>query len=195
MNQDDIATKARAFVQATAAAYGGHVQDTASRQSITRVFDALDGSETIQPQPPVRYDVCKWVNDVTVPEGLLGDVLDSFRALEPHLLWSRRTGSRANAGPGFEDGHANAMVVGKNALIRHDRVSLGVSLLAPNIRYPDHNHPPEETYLVLTEGDFFHGDSDWFTPGVGGSFHNTPMIQHAMRSGDTPLFAIWALWY
>ena len=49
-------------------------------------------------------------------------------------------------------------------------------------------------YLVLSDGEFRQGDADWFTPGVGGSFYNTPFITHAMRSAHTPLFAFWALW-
>ncbi|MEB8386396.1 dimethylsulfonioproprionate lyase family protein [Rhodobacteraceae bacterium KMM 6894] len=194
MDHDMIRDRATQFIQATAAAYDAQVTDAASRQSTQRIFADLDGPLPVQPQAPERRAACTWLDAITLPEGPLGDVLQTFRALEPALTWIARGGSRANAGPGFEDGHANAMIVGKTGLIPHQNVSLGVSLIAPNIRYPDHNHPPEETYLVLTEGEFFHGDSDWFTPGIGGTFHNTPMIKHAMRAGDTPLFAVWALW-
>lgn len=70
---------------------------------------------------------------------------------------------------------------------------MGATLIAPNVRYPDHDHAPEETYLVLADGDFMQGDSGWFTPGVGRSFYNPPGIKHAMRSGEKPLFAFWAL--
>ena len=70
---------------------------------------------------------------------------------------------------------------------------LGVTLMAPRVRYPDHNHPQEETYLVLSPGEFKQADNDWFSPGIGGSFYNPPGIKHAMRSLDAPLFAFWAL--
>ncbi|HLY58693.1 MAG TPA: dimethylsulfonioproprionate lyase family protein, partial [Stellaceae bacterium] len=69
----------------------------------------------------------------------------------------------------------------------------GVTLMAPDVRYPDHNHPPEEVYLVLTEGEWRQEAGPWFSPGVGGSFYNRPGITHAMRSSGTPLFALWAL--
>ena len=86
------------------------------------------------------------------------------------------------------------MILGPAGLEHRNDVWIGASLMAPFVRYPDHAHAPEETYLVLSEGDFRQGDGDWFTPGVGGSFYNSPWIKHAMRSGAAPLFAFWALW-
>jgi hypothetical protein len=65
--------------------------------------------------------------------------------------------------------------------------------MAPKVRYPDHQHEPEEVYLVLSEGDFRQGEGAWFSPGIGGSFYNPPKIKHAMRSVARPLFAFWAL--
>ena len=77
--------------------------------------------------------------------------------------------------------------------VRHD-LHIGVSLLAPEVRYPDHNHAPEEVYLVLSPGQFQHGESGWFEPGIGGTLYNEPDTRHAMRSNDVPLLAIWLLW-
>ena len=67
------------------------------------------------------------------------------------------------------------------------------TLLAPHVRYPVHNHAPEEVYLVLSDSWFQHGEGVWFEPGIGGTFYNTPHIKHAMASGAAPLFAIWCL--
>ena len=86
------------------------------------------------------------------------------------------------------------MIVGPGGLERRTDAWLGVSLLAPDVRYPDHRHPPEETYLVMSDGEFSQRGGPWFRPGIGGSFYNEPGITHAMRSFDDPLFAFWALW-
>ncbi|MBZ8119048.1 dimethylsulfoniopropionate lyase [Roseovarius sp. LXJ103] len=191
----NLSQKVRAFVGAAEASYAARVTDPEGMRSTREIFarlgqGALIPDENVQPE---RFAVCDWLGKVTVPAGDLDDVLRAFRALETHLRWYRRDCAASRALPGFADAHANAMVVGRGGLVPHDRVTLGLSLIAPGTRYPDHDHPPEETYLSLSDGEFFHGESDWFTPGVGGTFHNTPGMLHAMRSGKGPLCAIWAL--
>ena len=74
-----------------------------------------------------------------------------------------------------------------------DDVAVGLSLLAPDVRYPDHSHPTEELYMLLSTGRFQHGEDPWCEPGPGNTFHNLPAIKHAMASGDTPLLAIWTM--
>jgi hypothetical protein len=85
------------------------------------------------------------------------------------------------------------MILGPNGLEERGDIWLGVTLMAPNVRYPNHVHAPEEVYLVLSKGEFRQDDGAWFSPGIGGSFYNAPSIRHAMRSVETPLLALWAL--
>ena len=91
-------------------------------------------------------------------------------------------------------GHANAIVICRGGLEERNDVSVGISLIAPDIRYPEHHHPPEEVYLVLSQGHWQKSGGAWFEPGIGGLVHNPPGIRHAMRSGTTPLLATWCLW-
>jgi hypothetical protein len=121
-------------------------------------------------------------------------VADAFATLEPQLHWIARGPGGTNASANFEEGHANAMVVGPGGLEERHDMHIGVSLLAPRVRYPDHSHKPEETYLVLSPGRFQHGASGWFEPGVGGTLYNSPSLKHAMAADDAPLFAVWVLW-
>ena len=91
-------------------------------------------------------------------------------------------------------GHANATIIGSEGLeIRRD-VWIGASLLAPHTRYPDHRHPPEEIYVVLSGGQWRQASNPWHEPGVGGFVYNPPNIVHAMRSTERPLLALWFLW-
>ena len=169
----------------------------AARQCIERVFAALDRPRLAAARESVRLPACAHLGDAlaTARGGSpsLAEIATSFEALEPGLTWTRRANADQTASSNFVDGHANAMIVGPNGFEIRDDVWVGVSLLAPHVRYPDHNHAPEEVYLVLSEGKFRQGEGDWFEPGIGGSFYNTPHIKHAMASGDKPLFAVWCL--
>jgi quercetin dioxygenase-like cupin family protein len=120
-------------------------------------------------------------------------LIERFKALEPLLEWKWRQTYDGSASENFLMSHANTLIVGPGGLEDRQDVWIGATLMAPNVRYPDHTHPPEETYLVLSEGEFQSGQSNWFSPGIGGSFYNSPGIKHAMRSGKNPLFALWAL--
>ncbi|HLZ64981.1 MAG TPA: dimethylsulfoniopropionate lyase [Aliidongia sp.] len=168
----------------------------ASRRSIANILRALETPAPEATGPGERLPVCSHLEqalEVRPSSPVLLDLVTAFRTIEPSLQWRRRT-SNASASDNFSDGHANAMIVGPGGLEDRRDAWLGVTLMAPNVRYPDHDHAPEETYLILSEGEFRHGDTSWFTPGIGGSFYNPPGIRHAMRSGDRPLFAFWALW-
>ena len=145
-----------------------------------------------------RLPVCRYLDDglatARAASPSLARVADAFAALEPKLRWAQRAGGGPFASDNWPDGHANATIVGPGGLEHREDLVIGVSLMAPHVRYPDHNHSPEEVYLVLSPGRFQHGGSDWFEPGIGGTFYNIPNIVHAMASGEAPLLAFWYLW-
>lgn len=145
-----------------------------------------------------RRTVCRYLDEALatarVASPALARLVTAFAALEPGLRWVPRAASGPFASDNWPDGHANATIVGPGGLEERSDLVIGVSLLAPHVRYPDHDHRPEEVYLVLSPGRFQHGMSDWFEPGIGGTLYNEPNMRHAMASGDAPLFAFWCLW-
>lgn len=188
----------QAFLDAARAAFGEVAQDGASRDSLKRIFAALENPAAASGQAGARLPVCAHLAQAAAPETFdspaLRRLAAAFARLEPRLSWRHREAPDRSAGASFAEGHANAMIVGPGGLEPRADARLGVTLLAPHLRYPDHRHPPEETYLVMSEGEFSQGDGPWFRPGVGGSFYNEPGITHAMRSLGDPLLAFWALW-
>ena len=186
------------FLDASLDAFEGRADHPRARESLGKIRAALASPGEMAETEAGRLPVCALLEDVAAPERFndpdLHLVIKAFGDIEPRLGWRTRGGDMSTASENINDGHANAMIVGPGGVERRSDVWLGVSLLAPHVRYPDHNHPPEETYLVLSEGEFRHGDSGWFTPGVGGTLYNEPGISHAMRTGDKPMFAMWALW-
>ena len=163
-----------------------------------RIFTALEEPSAPAAQPGSdRLPVCRHLEPALETARLqpdpIGALADAFAAIEPRLDWKIRAGAEAQ-GEQFLNSHANATIVGSEGLEKRQDVWIGVSLLAPHTRYPDHRHPPEEVYVVLSGGEWRQGSGGWHEPGIGGLVHNPPNIVHAMRSGEQPLLALWLLW-
>jgi quercetin dioxygenase-like cupin family protein len=123
-------------------------------------------------------------------EGELPLIATTVGELAPDLNWWSRMSSGDDPAT-FTDAHA--FIVGPGGLEDRDDAEIGVSLLAPNVRYPDHHHPPPEVYLAMTPGAWRKNDGPWIEPGIGGTIFNEPNVVHAMKSDSAPLFAIWCL--
>ena len=163
-----------------------------------RVLRAVESSDSLPVDyRPATLPVCAHLEPAldaaSAAEPRLTTLCDALRSLAPHLAWTRRAGS-ARGGEVFHEGHANTWLVGAPGPEGSTGLVIGATLIAPKVRYPDHEHPPEELYLVLSEGEWWQHGGKWHSPGVGRLVHNPPGITHAMRASDSPLFAIWCLW-
>ena len=174
---------------------------TPAGDAARRIFDALASTagrtasgESAQP-PAARPPACRYL-----PTALeraraapaTAPLAKAFATLEPALRWGRRPDSQAHGGT-FHDGHANTFLVGPAGLEERSDVLVGASLVAPGVRYIDHRHPPEEIYVVMSEGEWYREDRGWHAPGAGGIVYNPSNAVHAMRAGPAPLLALWLL--
>jgi Dimethlysulfonioproprionate lyase len=184
-----------------------------------RVFEALRAPSTQASSETARLPVCRHLpaalEHARRQPGPVGALADAFARIEPILNWQIRPGAETLGEP-FLNGHANATIIGPEGLeVRHD-VRVGVSLMAPHTRYPDHRHPPEEntdpdmnlsihparaihrrlppSVEKLSSGLWRQADRPWHEPGIGGLVYNPPNIVHAMRAREWPLLALWFLW-
>lgn len=162
-----------------------------------RIFSALEQPGTSAPIPPKQVPACGYLEEALLTATQTGrpdtDHARALAALAPDLAWYTRAGSD-DGDERFATGHANATIIGKGGLEECPNVRIGVSLLAPDVRYPDHRHPPEEVYVPLTPGAWRQNDGPWREPGLDGIVYNPPNILHAMRSASVPLLATWCLW-
>lgn len=184
------------FIDAAFVAYDRFAVDPRSRAPLQRLASLLRTPASERQGPGSRLPVCALLDDALD----LGEVQDEltelaakFRAVEPRMIWDLKERPDRSASANFAQGHANGMILGPGGIEERSDLWLGVTLMAPQVRYPDHDHPPEEIYLALSPGEFRQGDGDWFSPGVGGSFYNVPGIRHAMRSTDRPFLVFWIL--
>lgn len=183
------------FLDVAREAYFARTSGPTSAASIRRIFAGL---ETVAPQALTegnRLPVCGYLNDVNTADAApdLRRLMQKFSMLEPFLQWRRREGDWTGASANFGDNHANAIIVGPGGLEPRTDVWLGVSLLGPEVLYPEHTHAPEETYLVIGPGDFRQGSNEWVHVSRGETYYNPHNIVHAMRSSEAPLLVFWAL--
>ena len=171
--------------------------DTPPGEVTVRIFGALASSvgaivpgET--PPPPAHRHLATAL-ELARKSPAIASLAEVFEALAPDLRWRRRPGAEAH-GETFHAGHANADLVGPIGLEQRSDVLVGASLVAPGVRYIDHRHPPEELYIVMSEGEWYREDRGWHTPGSGGIVYNPSNAIHSMRAGSTPLLALWLLW-
>lgn len=186
------------FIGAAARAFAERAAGEQSQRTVAESFAILARSQDARTGGAARLAVCdRHLSKATdlshFHDTDLADLAQAFLSIEPLLGWRPRAGGGPAASANFGAGHANAMIAGPGGLEPRTDVWLGASLLGPKVRYPDHHHPPEEVYLVMSPGEFSQREGPWFEPGIGGSFYNPPGIVHAMRSGAQPLFAFWLL--
>ena len=185
------------FIDALAAAAGAApTAGVKGRIAVDRIFSMLTEPRTTGSGQSIQLEACRHLDRALAnarrgPEAV-ARLADTFAPLARSLHWRLRPPEEGED-PAFRDGHANADVIGPSGLERHDDIVVGATLLAPGVTFPNHRHPPEEVYVVMSEGDWFNGDAGWHTPGVGGLIYHRPEIVHAMRSGQEPLLAFWCL--
>ncbi len=144
-------------------------------------------TKQINPLSDLLPQVAAAVDDLPAA---LQPLVHSLLGLADYLVWYTRPAPRM---PEFMQGHANADIIGPRGLAVSEDIQIGVTLMRPGITYPDHHHPPEEVYIVLSEGFWRQNNNPWHSPGPGGYVYNPADIIHAMRSADTPLLALWCL--
>ncbi len=184
----------QAFLDASAVALRNAAAGEARRVTETVIarWDAAQG--TMATDQPARQMVGDWLAP-TLAAALQeprGQLAEAFAGIEGQLRWSRRAVADP-ADAAFWNGHANAVILGPGGLEARDDLWVGVTAMAPGVRYTDHDHAPEEVYLPLTLGEWWNAAMDWTDPGPGGFIYNPPGIRHAMRSGTGPFLALWYL--
>ena len=140
-----------------------------------------------------RLPVCSWIAPalagVAAERAALGR---AFASIEGRLPWRRRA-SAVEHEQTFWNGHANAVILGPGGLEERQDLWIGATVMAPGVRYVDHDHAPEEVYLALSPGEWWNAAMDWTDPGPAGCIYNPRGISHAMRSGAGPFLALWYL--
>ncbi len=125
--------------------------------------------------------------------GSLAMISDGLAAIAPQCCWRQNANYvRDPAMAEFLLCYGYAELVGKAAFHSSDELLCGVMLLGPDTTYPQHRHPAEEVYHVLSgRSEWQRGDGPWRTVAPGSAIHHPPDLAHAARTGDAPLLALY----
>ena len=168
--------------------------DAAGLTTLHTVIERLDTQGDVDQQAPRTNplsDLLPQIKQTSVAlPALCQNMVSSVIDLADDLPWYQRPVAN---NPSFMESHVNAQIIGPEGLeVRQDLI-VGVTLMRPDIDYPDHQHEPEEIYLVLSEGNWRQDNIPWHTPGLGGLVYNPSNVFHGMKSLSTPLIALWCL--
>ncbi|PTB19825.1 transcriptional regulator [Trinickia symbiotica] len=184
------------FIDAARILFAADILSREARALAVEVFARLEQHGEFRFEKRERFPACDSLDRALEPylgaSDAFGQVARSIKALEPFIGWSRRM-TVANASPNFLEGHANGMICGPGGIEDRRDLQLGFTVMKPDVRYPDHSHPPEEAYVLMSAGEFRKDRGPWLSPGIGGGIHNAPGAVHAARSDDNAFLALWCL--
>jgi hypothetical protein len=100
-----------------------------------------------------------------------------------------RSGPYASAN--FEREHAHAILAGPGGIEERSELRIGLTVMAPYTRFPDHEQTDPRVVVALSEGEFQSDGSCWFREQVGSSLFYPPGRQLAMRCTGSPLLILW----
>jgi hypothetical protein len=145
-------------------------------------------ADTATPLKPEHFDRALSNLHASLPRFAGGTT--GLAELKEQLSWrSGRTGPFASLR--FEQSHAHAIVVGPHGLEERSDVRLGLTLMAPYSRFPDHVQFHSRVFLLLSGGEVCLDDSNWFRATAGSVFFNEAGKKFAMRCTAEPLLAVW----
>ncbi len=143
--------------------------------------------------PPSTLPVLTWLADCadhTTPETA---PLVQALLTTPALAW-RQTYSTSDLPSEFLARYGWTELVGQRGPLPSETIAAGFLLLGPHTHYPSHRHEAEELYIPLAgTADWRRGDAQFAPIPPGTPIHHPSWLPHAMRTGATPLLAVY-LW-
>jgi hypothetical protein len=109
------------------------------------------------------------------------------------MAW-RQTYTANDLDESFLDNYGWSEILGTSGPVASERIACGFLILGPSTHYPRHRHEAEEVYLPLSgTAAWQQGDAQWREWRPGTLIHHARNEPHAMRTGVSPLLALY-LW-
>jgi hypothetical protein len=138
--------------------------------------------------------VVRWLSDIAGDSAAFGvDVVSAVCRQASTLPW-RQTYTVNDLDAAFLVNYGWSEILGDSGPWASERIACGVLILGPSTHYPRHRHEAEEVYLPLSgTAAWQQGDGAWRERPPGTLIHHAREEPHAMRTGASPLLALY-LW-
>jgi hypothetical protein len=138
--------------------------------------------------------VLRWLPEIAADtQAFAADLVASICHAAASLAW-RQTYTAKHLDRAFLDNYGWSEIMGSRGPLASRRIACGFLLLGPSTLYPRHRHEAEEIYVPLRgTASWQQGDAVWRNRPPGTTIHHASDEPHAMRTGESPLFALY-LW-
>lgn len=120
-----------------------------------------------------------------------GCLIQLIESVDESMFWTEGYGSQTGD-RSFLDNFSYGEIIGREGIYYNETVSIGLTLIGPNLFYPWHYHPAVELYYPFNE------NSKWgihnralVSKKAGELILHPSMAAHATETGDNPLLALW----
>jgi hypothetical protein len=138
--------------------------------------------------------VLRWLPDMAADAAAFAIDLVAAVCREALTLAWRQTYTANDLGESFLDNYGWTEILGNSGPVASERIACGFLILGPSTHYPRHRHEAEEVYLPLSGAAAWQqGDGKWTERPPGTLIHHARDEPHAMRTGVSPLLALY-LW-
>jgi hypothetical protein len=138
--------------------------------------------------------VLRWLPDIAHDGAAFGmDLVAAVCRAAASLAW-RQTYTARELDCAFLDNYGWSEILGGSGPLASERLACGFLILGPATLYPRHRHEAEEIYLPLSGiAAWQQGDAVWRERPPGTPIHHAGEEPHSMRTGASPLLALY-LW-
>jgi hypothetical protein len=138
--------------------------------------------------------VLRWLPEIAGDAAAVGADLVADVCREASTLAWRQTYTANELDAAFLDNYGWSEVLGGRGPWVSERIACGFLILGPSTHYPPHRHEAEEVYFPLSgTAAWQQGDGGFMERPPGTLIHHARGEPHAMRTGVSPLLALY-LW-
>jgi hypothetical protein len=136
--------------------------------------------------------VLRFIPEIAADDAAFGsEMVAAVCGAAPSLTW-RQTYTADDLHTAFLDNYGWSEILGANGPWASERIACGFLILGPSTLYPRHRHEAEEVYLPLSgTAAWQQGDAVWRERSPGTPIYHASDEPHAMRTGASPLLALY----